>query len=44
MYNYESPSAITYTIKFGGKEATVDSEFNVFFGNNKQPQIIGVQE
>ena len=44
MYNYEPPSAITFTIKFDVDEAIVDSEFNVFSGNNKQPQMNGIRE
>lgn len=44
MYNYESPHAIRYTIKFDGNEIIVDSEFNVFFGNTKQPQMKGMME
>lgn len=44
MYNYESPHAITYSIKFDGNEVIVDSEFNVLFGNTKQPQVKGKME
>jgi len=44
MYNYESPHAITYDIKFDGNTIIIDSEFNVFFGDPKQSQMKGLLE
>ena len=44
MYNYESPHAVTYDIKFDQNTIVIDSKFNVFFGNPKQPQIMGTHE
>lgn len=41
MYNYESPHAITYNIDFNGNTVIINSEFNVFIGNWKQPQMRG---
>lgn len=41
MYNYESPHAITYNFLFEENKMIVESEFNVFFGNTKQPQMTG---
>lgn len=41
LYNYESPHALTYDFIFENDEVIVDSEFNVFFGNRKQPQMKG---
>ncbi|MCK5705373.1 MAG: hypothetical protein KAI29_29690 [Cyclobacteriaceae bacterium] len=44
MYNYDSTSAITFTIKFDVNEANVDSEYDIFSGNCKQLQMNGMQE
>ena len=42
MYNYETPHAVIYEIRFDGDKIIIDSEFNVALGNNnKQTQMVG---
>jgi hypothetical protein len=38
---YETPFALTITLRFGGDLVVVDSEYNVAFGPTKQPQLVG---
>jgi hypothetical protein len=39
---YETPFAVTLTLRFAGDQLTYDSEYNVAFGPTKQPQLVGV--
>ncbi len=38
---YETPFALTMTLRFGGDIVVLDSEYNVAFGPTKQPQLVG---
>ncbi len=38
---YETPFALTLTLRFGGEMVVVDSEYNVAFGPTKQPTLVG---
>ncbi|MEX2091276.1 MAG: hypothetical protein WD971_01300 [Pirellulales bacterium] len=40
---FETPFYLTTTYRFEGDEVTVDSEYNVAFGERKLPQIVGKQ-
>ena len=44
MYNYESLHAVTYNFNFEEDSVNIDSEFNVFFGDRKQPRMQGKLE
>jgi CubicO group peptidase (beta-lactamase class C family) len=38
---YETPFALTLTLRFAGDELHLDSEYNVSFGATKQPPLVG---
>jgi CubicO group peptidase (beta-lactamase class C family) len=38
---YETPFALTMTLRFGGDIVVLDSEYNVAFGPTKQPLLVG---
>jgi CubicO group peptidase (beta-lactamase class C family) len=38
---YETPFALTLTLRFAGDELLYDSEYNVAFGQTKQPSLVG---
>ncbi len=38
---YETPTYVNVTVKFGGDEVALNSEYNVAFGPTKQPEIKG---
>lgn len=40
----ESPFCLTLHLKFSGGQLFYDSEYNVSFGPNKRPQLIGRTE
>jgi CubicO group peptidase (beta-lactamase class C family) len=41
---YETPFALTLSLRFGGDMVVVDSEYNVAFGATKQPPLVGTAE
>jgi CubicO group peptidase (beta-lactamase class C family) len=38
---YETPSHLTFRLRFAGDELTVESELNVAFGPTRQPTLVG---
>jgi hypothetical protein len=38
---YETPFALTVTLRFVGDELLYDSEYNAAFGPTKQPSLVG---
>jgi hypothetical protein len=38
---YETPFALTLTLRFAGDELLYDSEYNVAFGQTKRPSLVG---
>ena len=41
---FETPYHLLYTLRFDGKQLTLDTETNVAFGAAKRPQLIGHEE
>ncbi|HVQ31850.1 MAG TPA: serine hydrolase [Vicinamibacteria bacterium] len=44
VWFYETPFAVTLSLRFSGNDLVVDSEYNVAFGPTKQPQLVGHAE